>query len=161
MGTENWGVVAIGGFGAFISCILYMLGGTSGFNKGIRRFGSSFFLSLSANLVAIFLGRWVWQYALMLPALILAFCMGYGADTTWQKILRRSVYAVGVLLACLCGFWAVGGTIGAWIVLGCAFLAGITSIVLGVFNPFNNARVEEYLVCQVLTLFVPFWAFVG
>lgn len=77
-----------------------------------------------------------------------------------KKIVRRSVFAFGVLLACGIGLWATGFTLMGWVVTGLAFGVGAVSVVLGVVNPFNSARVEEFLVCQVLTLFVPFWPWI-
>jgi hypothetical protein len=157
-GTENWGLVAIGGGASLIANILYQLGGIG--NKWLRRYVAPVILALAANLIALFLGTWAWQLILILPCLIAGFSLGYGASTTAEKILRRTIYAAGVLTACFCGLWATGFTISGWVVFGLTCLTGITSVVLGVLNPFNNARAEEFMVCQVLTLYIPFWAFV-
>jgi len=157
-GAEQWGIVALGGFLAFLANVLYQLGGIS--NKWIRRYVASFVLALSANLMAIFLVCWTWQYILMWPCLIAGFSLGYGGDETWYKILRRTVYALGVLTACFAGLWATGFTSSGWVIIGLSVLTGLTSVVLGVINPFNSARLEEFLVCQVLCLYVPWWAFV-
>ena len=77
-----------------------------------------------------------------------------------MKIYKRAVFALGVLMACVVGAWIAGFSVAAWIVLGLSFLTGLTSVILGVFNPFSNAPLEQFLICQVLCLFVPFWAFV-
>lgn len=158
-GTENWGLVALGGGMAFIANVLYQLGGIS--NKWLRRYLASFILALSTNLIAIFLGKWAWQYILIYPCLIAGFSLGYGGDTTWEKVIRRLVYALGVLSACIIGLWATGFTASGYVVAGLALIVGLGSVVLGVLNPFSNARLEEFLVCQLLTMFVPFWAFIS
>jgi hypothetical protein len=159
MGTEGWGVVAIGAFMAFLANVLYQLGGISG--KWKRRYVASFVLALAANVVGILTQNWHWQYILMYPILCAGFSLGYGGgDDTVLKIIRRAVYAAGVLMSCMCGVWAAWFSGSAWLVFGIAAVCGITSILLGVFNPFRSARAEEFLVCQVLTMFIPFWAFV-
>jgi hypothetical protein len=160
-GTEQIWLVAMGGFLAFLANVMYMMGGTEGFGKWWRRFIGSCLLALSATLVAIMLAKWSWQYILMWPCLIGGFSLGYGGKTTIEKVLKRSVFALGVLTACICGAWAVGFTISAWVVVGLALVTGLTSVVLGVFNPFSNAPLEQFIISQVLTLYVPFWAFVN
>jgi RarD protein len=40
------------------------------------------------------------------------------------------------------------------------FITPLVSVVLGVMNPFSNAPLEQFLICQVLCLFVPYWSFV-
>lgn len=160
MGTENWGIVAIGGFAAFLANVFYMWGGTEGFGKWWRRFIGATVLALSANLIALFMAKWSWQFILMLPCLIAGFSLGYGGDTTIEKVIKRTVYALGVLMACVAGLYATGFTFWGFVVAGLALITGLTSVVLGVINPFTSARLEEYLVCQVLCLYVPWWAFV-
>jgi hypothetical protein len=136
------------------------MGGTKGFSKWMRRFLASFILACSANVAAIYLGVWTLEYLLMWPCLIGGFSLPYGANTTWDKVIKRTVFALGVLMACFCGAWATGFTIFGLVILGLAVLTGITSVALGVINPFNNAPLEQFLICQVLCLYVPYWAFV-
>jgi len=161
MGTENIWLIIILGFMAFVANSLYAMGGTEGFGKWLRRYLASFILAVAANGAAIYLTVWTWQYIFIYPCLIGGFSLGYGANTTWEKILKRGIFALGVLTACFCGFWATGATILGWIVVGLAFLTGVTSVVLGVINPFNNAPLEQFIICQVLCLYIPYWAFLG
>jgi len=163
-GAEDWGIVALGGFAAFISNVLYMWGGTEmswGGKKWLRRFLGSFVLALAASGIALYLGVWSWKYLLMYPAMAIGMSLGYGADTTGAKIIRRSIFAAGVLMACVAGAWAVGFSASALIVLGVSFVVGMTSVALGVWNPFKNAPLEQFLISQLLCMFVPFWGFVS
>lgn len=160
MGIENWIIIAIGGLCSLAASILYMLGGTSGFSKALRRFIASFILALSANIIAVVFHNWNWQLLLIFPCLAGGFSLGYGAYTIKEKIFKRTVFALGVLSACFCGLWSIGFTMFGWVVVGLAFIVGLTSVVLGVFNPFVNAPLEQYLICQLLTMFIPFWGLV-
>ena len=163
MGPENIYLVGILGFCAFLCNFLYAMGGTEmsfGGQKWLRRFLGSSILATSANGAAIYLGVWVWQYLLMYPCLIIGFSMGYGGDTVLEKTFKRFLCALGVLSACIAGLYATGFTPMGWVITGLATITGLTSIVLGVWNPWKNAVVEQFVICQVLCLYVPFWAFV-
>ena len=162
MGTEDIWLIALGGFAGFISNVLYMMGGTTGFGgKWVRRFMGTFVLALSCNLIAVYLQNWVWQFILVWPCLILGMSLGYGGDSYWVKAYKRTIFALGVLSAVLIGVWAAGFTLSGWIVFGLAILVGSGSVILGVLNPFKNAPLEQFLVSQVLTLFIPFLAFIN
>ena len=159
-GTENVWLIAAMGFASFIASVLYMLGGTEGFaGKWLRRFLGSAILAGAANLAAVVMGSWQWPYLLFFVCLAAGFSLGYGADTTAQKILKRTIYALGVLSTCIIGLWVTGFTMGGFVIAGLATVVGLGSIVLGVINPITSAA-EQYIVCQLLTIFVPFWAFV-
>ena len=163
MGPEQIWLIAIGGFSAFLCNVLYMAGGTGFDGKGykwLRRFLGSSILGITANAIAMYMHVWVWQYLLMIPALIIGFSLGYGGDTTAEKVFKRTICALGILSACAIGYWATGFTAAGLGVLIMSGIVGATSIYMGVANPFNNAPLEQFLICQVLTLFVPFWAFV-
>jgi hypothetical protein len=162
-GAEQWGLSALGGLMALIASVLYMWGGTTmswGGKKWLRRFLGSFVLALAASIIAVALAAWDWRYLIMYPCLIGGFSLGYGGDRMWTKVWKRTVFALGTLMACVVGAWIAGWTPSALLVLGLSFVTGLTSVALGVFNPFKNAPLEQYLICQVLTLYVPFWAFV-
>jgi hypothetical protein len=159
-GTEGLGLVILGGFMAFLANVLYMLGGTAGWDKLWRRIGAASLLASTANFIALSLQVWVWQYLLFFPCLIIGFYNGYGGDTMFIKVLRRTLYAFGILSTCAAGLWATGFTSAGWLVTCLAAITGLTSVVLGVLNPFKSARLEEFLICQVLTLYVPYWAYI-
>lgn len=160
MGAEDWGVVALGGFASFIANVLYMWGGTEmswGGQKWLRRFLASFVLTLAAGLTALYLGKWSFRYLLMFPCLSIGFSLGYGRTAI---LLKRTVCAVGILSACFVGLWITGFSGSGWLVFAAASVCGLTSIIMGFFNPFSNAPLEQFLISQVLTMFIPFWAFV-
>ena len=160
LGTEGWGLIALGGLLAYVSNVFYMWGGTQGFSKVWRRFIGASVLASTANFIALFMVCWSWQYLLFYPCLIGGFCLGYGGDTTTEKIIKRTIYALGVLSACFFGMWAHSFNMSSIIVFMLAVFTGLSSVVLGVTNPFVSARLEEFMVCQVLTLYIPFWALV-
>ena len=163
LGPENiWLVAACGGC-AYISNVLYSVGGTEmsfGGKKWIRRYLASFILALSANLTAVMLSVWDWKLLIMYPLLSAGMSLGYGGDTVGVKVAKRAVFALGVLSACFVGVWYCGFVVQAWWVFSLAVITGLTSIVLGVVNPFKNAPAEQMIICQVLTMYIPFWAFV-
>jgi hypothetical protein len=160
LGTENWGLVALGGIVALIANIFYMLGGTTNFSKVLRRYIGTFLLALITNITAIILSVWSWQFILIYPCLIGAFSLPYGADTTGEKILKRVIFALGTNISILCGIWALGFPMMGWIVLSLGVFIGLSSVVLGVWNPFNSATAEQFLISQILTLFIPFIPFI-
>ena len=159
-GTEQWGLVAIGGLATYIASVFYMWGGTAGFGLVWRRWIGSFVVALAANLIAVALHVWVWQYLLFYPMLGAGMTLGYGSSRLWVKVLKRTLFALGVLSCCIVGAWIAGFSGPAWIVLGLAFVTGLTSVVLGVWNPFSNAPLEQYIIANLLLLYVPFWSFV-
>ena len=166
-GPENIWLVAIGGAAALVANILYMIGGSDMDGDGpmtgqkwLRRFIASSILALVANLIAMFMQVWHWQYLLFWPILSIGFSLGYGADTVAERVLKRTLCALAIVSCCAAGAWVHQFTAMSLIVGGLSVFSGIASVVLGVLNPFNNAPLEQFLVCQVLTLYVPFWAFV-
>jgi hypothetical protein len=163
MGSENIWLPVLGGFSAFIANVLYCVGGTKFGKRGylwIRRYLSSFILALSANVIALNLGAWNWKYIMMFPALFLGFSFPYSSKSFWIKIIKRTFFAFGVLSASFVGFWASGFSQEGLIIMFCAVVTGLCSILLGVFNPYVNAPLEQFLICQLLTMFIPFWGFV-
>jgi hypothetical protein len=160
MGIENIYLVMIGGFCGFAGNCFYCMGGTSGFGLVWRRYAGTIILALACNLIAVYLGKWVWQYLIVWPCLLGGMSLGYGGDNLSTKVLKRSLFALGVVMAVLVGVWATGFTVSGWLVFGLSVLIGSGSVALGVMNPFNNAPVEQYLVCQTLTMFVPFLAWI-
>jgi hypothetical protein len=163
MGPESIWLIAIGGTAALICNILYMVGGTGFDGKGykwMRRFLGAGILASAANGIAIYMHVWSWMYLIMFATLAAGFSLGYGADTVPKKVFLRTVCAIGVLSTCIVGYYAAGATATGLAVCIMAGIVGAASICMGVWNPFNNAPLEQFLICQVLTMFVPWWAFV-
>jgi len=84
--------------------------------------------------------------------------LGYGATGEWMKIIRRSVYALGVLSAGLVMAIALGGN--AWIVFVPHVGVGLWSIWLGTKNPIESAA-EEVFICALLNIGLMMYAFIG
>lgn len=133
-----------------IDCFAWMLGGRSG--KWKRRFIGSFIQTLGINILAIISGTWVWQFAASVVPEVASRCLGYGGDSTGEKIIRRTVFAlgslaVGVLLAYGAGFNGKAITL-----LICQGVSSSISIILGIKNPLP-AAIEEVFVCMSLKYF--------
>ena len=160
-GTENIWLVTYGFASLFIGLVLYMMGGTEGFSgKWLRRFLASFVIALSPNLAAVALGVWSYPFLFIWPALIGGFSLGYGGDTTIEKVVKRTIYALGCIAAGVFGFWAMGWPAFGVGILIFQLIVGITSVWLGVKNPYNNAPLEQAMICLLLTLSLPFWPYV-
>jgi hypothetical protein len=163
MGPEQIWLIAIGGFAALVCNILYMIGGT-GFKgqgyKWIRRFIGSSVLAAAANGIAIYMHVWSWMYLIMFATLAAGFSLGYGGDTIPEKVVKRGICAAGILATCIVGYFAAGAPAFGIAVCIMAGVVGAASIYMGVWNPFNNAPLEQFLICQALTMFVPWWSMV-
>ena len=130
-----------------IDCFFWMWGGRSG--KWKRRYIGSFIQTLGLNILSVIGGTWAWQYILSLGPEIGSRSMGYGGDSTGEKVLRRSVFAIGSLLVGVVLAWGAGFSSKTVILLICQAIASIITIILGVKNPFP-AAVEEVFVCFTL-----------
>jgi len=129
-----------------VGCWFYMLGGRSG--KWRRRFIGAFICATAVWVGLLLMGLFRWAALGLYPLLIAGFCLGYGADVIFTKIVKRGIVVAtlclsGVLLACL-----LGGN--AWWVLVLQVFIGTGSIFLGVKNPLQAAA-EEFFVCLLLT----------
>ena len=159
-GPENLFSIGLDGILTTVGAILYAAGGTTPYSKSLRRIGTSACLSVALIFTALFVQRWAWQY-LGVPIILFAgFSLGYGADTFWQKFFKRTACAFAIMSASILCLWATGFTPSGMIVLGMTFWVGITSVILGVTNPFNNAPLEQFLICMVLNIFLISWPFV-
>lgn len=145
MSEFNLGTLAVIALGiCVVDCFFWMWGGRSG--KWKRRFIGAGIQTLGINILAVITGTWVWQFLLSLGPEIGSRSMGYGGDTTSEKILRRSVFALGSLGVGAILAWGVGfHSKAVWLLVGQGIASGV-SIILGVKNPFP-AAVEEVFVC--------------
>lgn len=160
MGTENIWLICFNVFMIALASIFYSLGGTAGFSKLFRRLGSSASIGVALNFTALFLHTWHWQYALVPVILFLIYSEGYGGETTSEKFERRATIAlclVGFYLFCL---WAHGFSVSALVVFFLSSMFAFSSVVIGVVNPWDNARLEEAVIGFVTSLFLITWPFV-
>ena len=130
-----------------ICATLYCLGGAEfGWGKWLRRFlmpivmcGGMYWFSRD------------WKCLLSSIPLGIGLSLGYGADETWLKIIKRSY----------CGFLlGLGSSLEDWlnkrfiIAIFQTVLVTIGMILLGTFNPLPNARIEEFCIGLLIT-FLP------
>lgn len=161
IGTENVGTIALLGGMGFLGNVCYMLGGTEGFGLWMRRFLGVAIIAGATNIGALILGNWAWQYLLFFPLLGAGMSLGYGSKVVWIKVAKRALFALGVLTCGIVGMWMHDFSGAAWLIFGLSLATGLTSIALGVLNPLTNAPVEQFIICQLLTMYTIFWAFVG
>ena len=141
-----------------VDCFFWMWGGRSGKYK--RRYIGSAIQTIGLNGLAAVLGTWVWQMLLTALTEIISRCMGYGGDTTAEKLRRRIVFALGSLCTGAVLLWGLGFSEKALWLFGCQVVAAVVSIILGVKNPLP-AAVEEVFVCLSLKYLNYGYIFIG
>jgi len=145
MSETTIGILAcVGLFICVVDCFLWMWGGRSGNWK--RRYIGSTVQSIGLNALSLILGTWVWQYAASFIPEMISRCLGYGGDTTIEKIIRRSVFAAGSLMVGVLLAYGLAFSGKAITLLICQAVAAVVSVILGVRNPLP-AAVEEVFVC--------------
>lgn len=129
---------------------LYCLGGAEfGWGKWLRRFAMPIVLA-----GGMYWFSRDWRSLLVAPLVGIGTSLGYGADETWLKIIKRTY----------CGLVLGAGSAACdWLnrrFLIAAFHSGlvtISMIILGVFNPLPDARTEEFVI-GFLICFLPMMA---
>lgn len=134
----------------------YSFGGYSG--KWKRRFVGSFILSAGFNGLCAWRGLWHPLLLTAFPALITTFCLPYGADTLFPKVIKRTCVAVAVLTSGLAFCIINGGN--AWYVMIPHAGVALWSVYLGVKNPIQ-ARAEEGFICLFLCAGLLMYPFIG
>lgn len=129
-----------------VGCFLYMLGGRSG--KITRRVFGSLICSTAVWVGLLLMGRFRWGALGLYPLLAMGFSLGYGAESNWEKIIKRSLIVAFLCLSGVLLAWLLGGR--AWLILPLQAFIGAGSIYLGVINPIHAAS-EEFFVCLLLT----------
>jgi hypothetical protein len=146
--TETWlgTIPVIESAILLVGCYLYMLGGRSG--KWKRRVFGSLLCSTAVWVGLLLMGRFKWPVLGLYPLISIGFSLGYGADLTLTKIVKRGLI---VAFLCLSGgllAYILGGK--AWMILPLQGFIGLGSVWLGVKNPLHAAA-EEFFVCLLLT----------
>jgi len=129
-----------------VGCYLYMLGGRSG--KWKRRVLGAILCSGAVWTGLLLMGRFKWASFGLFPLISAAFSLGYGSDTLWPKIVKRSLIVAFLCLSGALLAWILGGK--AWMILPLQGFIGLGSVWLGVKNPVHAAA-EEFFVCLLLT----------
>jgi len=151
------GFQAVGALvGLVIASALYMIGGRS--NKIIRRLGAAFVLTATVNILCAIRGIWQPLMLAVLPLQFAGMSLGYGADITWWKVIRRSVYASAICMSGLLMCFILGGN--AWMILPLHIGVAAWSIWLAVKNPLPAAA-EETFVCALLNTGLMMYPFTG
>ena len=138
--------------GLVVASLLYALGGREG--KWQRRYLASFVLTLTVIGLTLWKNTFSFWYLLIFPILLGGFSLGYGAEATWWKIIRRLVYALAVCSAGLVFCFVLNN----WWLFIPHIGIGLFSIYLGVKNPIESAA-EEILICTLLNLILIFYPF--
>lgn len=127
--------------------ILYGFGGIK--YKYIRRFIGPLWMGLGVFLFTTISGTFSPWYLLYPLLLCLSLHIGYGGDLVGIKLRKRAIYglALGISAIPLCLFSHSFFLFG----IHCLFCL-LAAILLGVFNPANNARDEEALIAICSTL---------
>lgn len=126
-------------FVVFLCAGLYAWGGME--NKPLRRYVAP---AVCSATMAVSSRSFV--PLLAYPPMVGALSIGYGAEDTGTKIIKRLIYglAVGLSGSIYNIFCAIRGDRKRWILVGSQIvLMAAVSIIFGVFNPFPDARTEE------------------
>lgn len=135
-----------------ICAILYSLGGRDNVPKAIRRFVAPGVLTAGLIGFSFISSSFSFLLLLVYPILVLAYCQGYGSDEPIVKFLKRMWCA---LFISLCGIPVVLIT-GSWLLFAMqAWLAFMTSTILGVWNPLTASQ-EELVIGFLTIVLVPF-----
>jgi len=125
--------------------ILYGFGGVRG--KWKRRFIAPVVLTLGIVGASLWTQSFNVWYLLYMPLLAASFSIGYGADKTSEKIIKRGRAGLAYAVAALPIFIPNA----AWMLLGAHVVLCVgLSITLGVWNPLKSARAEETALAGII-----------
>jgi len=141
--------------GLATGCFLYMRGGRR--QKYMRRFVGSLVIAGTSITMSVLMKRFSPWLFLSYPVIAGGMTLGYGANELFPKILKRSLFAAGVVSAGLVYCFVFGGN--AWWVLLPHVGVAAWSICLGVKNPLHAAA-EECFICALLNLGLMMYPFV-
>ena len=126
---------------------LYGYGGMSG--KWKRRFIAPVLLGSGIAGFTLWTDTFNAWSLLCVPLLFGALSLGYGGDTTGEKIRKRAIAGCAAAVCFTPLFWVTG----AWSLLFLHILVcTATSIVAGVWNQTSSARTEETLIGAMYVL---------
>lgn len=146
---------AVAVMGLAVGSILYSMGGYKG--KWKRRFVGSFIISATFNGVCAWRGIWSPYFLLAFPLLIGTFCLPYGSDTLFPKVIKRTT----VVAACITigiGFCIIHGGHSWWVLIPHGGIA-LWSVFLGI-KSHVQARAEEGFICLLLCMGIMMYPFV-
>lgn len=127
--------------------VLYAYGGMSG--KWKRRIIGSAVYTAGIMGFSLWTGSFHWSYVLCALLLYGSLSIGYGAELTREKIIKRGRYG----LACSISTIPIFIVNSAWTLLALHILICVsTSVIAGVWNQTSSARAEETLVGASIAL---------
>ena len=92
-------------------------------------------------LLSLWTSKFTWWFLISYPAYWAAYTMGQGGNSTWKKILRRSLWSLVRTTASL----SFALFTGAWTLFVLQIIIGIiASNVLGVINPLKSPQEEGF-----------------
>lgn len=107
---------------------------------------------LAMFLLAFFNHHFNWVFLTAIPAYMISASLGYGGETLWKKIIRRSIWS---LVRTLCSIIFVLFT-GKWTLFLVQCGVGLlTTLIFGIINPLE-APEEEGLINFSSVFIVPF-----
>ena len=134
---------------------LYMLGGRK--DKWLRRFIGSLVITGTAMIMSLLMGKFSPWLLISYPIVMGGMTLGYGANEPFQKVLKRGLFALGVISGGFVYCLVFGGN--AWWILIPHVGVAAWSIYLGVKNPLHAAA-EETFICALLNLGLMMYPFV-
>lgn len=131
-----------------IFAALYAIGGSGDFGglKWLRRF-------LAPGLFCIWAGvrSFDWHYAVQIPFMIGGLTLPYGSDDVLEKVILRGVFGLANGISS-----STANLIHKryFLTLFQVVLVTLVSIGAGVFNPFDNAMIEQFIIGFII-IFIP------
>ena len=136
-----------------VCAFLYSFAGRDKTSKAWRRFVAPAILVLAVCIFSVYSSNFNLGYIACYPFFCLAYCMGYGADKTWLKIVKRTYCGLAVAAAGL----PIVVVTGSWLLFALQAIVGVlASVLLGVYNP-TDAAEEETLIGFTGIMFVQFY----
>lgn len=146
---NEYGLQIVAGLKLLTIAVFATLYGWGGINyKPIRRIGGSLFLTGMICLFSLWLQTFSYWYILCALLYWAALSIGYGAEDTKTKVIKRTYCG----LAYACASLPIAIVNGAWILLALHTLLCLSvSVILGVTNPVQS-RSEETIIGATIGL---------
>lgn len=134
---------------AFVVGFAYLYSEGGMHDKWLRRFVAPCELS-----IGMFIFSRDWRVFLQMPLMMGSLCLGYGADETWLKIVKRLIWGLanGASSSVYIAILSLSNSM-YWFLFSLHHIILVFSVVcLGVLNPLANARNEEFTIGLLIAL---------
>lgn len=133
--------------------LLYSIGGRAGTSKSIRRIWGGLLIAGATVALSKVASTYEPLMLLSLVTLPASLSLGYGGDSTTEKVWRRGLFGLAVSANAL--IFAI--PLGMVSVAIFQIILGVSaSIFFGVTNPFRNAPKEEAVIGGLCVILIPF-----